>query len=66
MIKAPCKDCADRDIGCHSGCFDYNNYKRNHYHEESARREEQRIQNDYVSFQIERREHARRAHHKPK
>lgn len=23
MLKAPCKDCTDRDVGCHSVCEKY-------------------------------------------
>lgn len=28
MVKAPCKNCADRDLGCHSTCKPYNDYKK--------------------------------------
>lgn len=27
MIEAPCKDCEDRELGCHSHCIAYLRYK---------------------------------------
>lgn len=38
MISAPCKDCAERQIGCHSSCEKYQNFCR----ENEARREAER------------------------
>ena len=64
MIKAPCKDCADRDLGCHSTCKPYKEYKKEHERGTEAMKRERDAVNNYVSFQIERREHARRSHHK--
>lgn len=29
-LKAPCKDCADRHIGCHGECEKYIKYKQEH------------------------------------
>lgn len=26
-MKAPCKDCVDREFGCHTVCIKYNEYK---------------------------------------
>lgn len=66
MIKAPCKDCAYRDLGCHSTCETYKDYKKECERGIAAMKRERDVVNNYVSFQIERREHARRAHHKPK
>ena len=66
MVKAPCKDCADRDLGCHSTCGPYKEYKEMYQRGVEAMKRERDAVNNYVSFQIERREHARRTHHKPK
>ena len=66
MIKAPCKNCADRDLGCHSTCKPYNDYKKEYERGTEAMKRERDAVNNYISFQIERREHARRTHHKPK
>ena len=66
MIKAPCKDCADRDLGCHSTCEPYKDYKKRYERGIEAIKRERAATNNYISFQIERQEHARRAHHKPK
>jgi hypothetical protein len=29
-VNAPCKDCADRNAGCHSTCLAYKDYLENH------------------------------------
>ena len=39
MITAPCKDCADRHVGCHSSCEKYQAFHR----ENEARLEAQRM-----------------------
>lgn len=66
MIKAPCKNCAERDLGCHSTCGPYIQYKEIYQRGVEAMKRERDAVNNYVSFQIERREHARRSHHKSK
>ena len=66
MVKAPCKNCAERDLGCHSTCGPYIQYKEIYQRGVEAMKRERDAVNNYVSFQIERREHARRTHHKPK
>lgn len=66
MVKAPCKNCAKRELGCHSICGPYIQYKEIYQRGTEAMKRERDAVNNYVSFQIERREHARRAHHKPK
>lgn len=33
MTQAPCKNCADRAVGCHGLCKDYNDWVNKHKHE---------------------------------
>ena len=33
MINAPCKNCADRSVGCHGACKDYIEYVAEHKNE---------------------------------
>ena len=28
QVKAPCKDCSERFVGCHTVCFEYAEYKQ--------------------------------------
>lgn len=32
-MKAPCRDCEEREIGCHGKCEEYRRYKIKHYAE---------------------------------
>lgn len=32
-VQSPCKDCPDRQVGCHSSCEKYKDYKTRHYAE---------------------------------
>lgn len=38
MAKAPCKDCPDRVVGCHSICTKYTEYRKQQDAENEARR----------------------------
>lgn len=62
----PCLNCEKRVLYCHSRCEKEADYKAEYKKEQESIRKERQERNDYVSFQIERREHARRTHHKPK
>lgn len=39
MTQAPCKNCADRAIGCHGKCKDYNNWALKHANELKGEKE---------------------------
>ena len=41
--KSPCKDCENRQIGCHGSCAAYNEYRE----KEAAYRKEYRRRNTY-------------------
>ena len=42
MIQAPCKDCSDREIGCHSSCRRYIDFQslNNKEHEEAYKQKQ--------------------------
>ena len=50
MKKAPCKDCPNRQVGCHSTCEKYIEYKK----ESDRIREEKHAQNELKQFDRER------------
>ena len=39
MITVPCKDCTDRNLGCHSTCGQYIRFKQEKEQEAQTRRE---------------------------
>lgn len=41
MIICPCKDCKDRQVGCHSKCLAYLDYKEELEARKKTEREEQ-------------------------
>lgn len=45
MIVAPCKDCKDRVLGCHSTCEKYNAFKKEK--EKLAELKKIQYENDY-------------------
>lgn len=57
QAKAPCKDCSNRAVGCHSVCVKYKEYKQTLETEKERHRafsEPNRIFNEYVSDSIKR------------
>lgn len=40
MLVAPCKDCRDRELGCHSKCIKYMEFKKQQDALNKQRREE--------------------------
>ena len=58
MVIAPCKDCRDRVLGCHSHCEKYMTYKKKHDEEMTAFHKEKEID---ASIHYERDKRIRRA-----
>lgn len=58
-MRAPCKDCADRKVGCHSVCSRYLAWREEH---EAEKRERKRYQdaNSYVITSIQKTRKKRR------
>lgn len=54
MPKAPCKDCPDRQVGCHSTCEKYIEFKKE-ADEQRLKRIEQGNINQYMREASERR-----------
>ena len=42
-MKAPCKDCIKRELGCHSKCADYQEYRKFQDRQNDDRRKELEI-----------------------
>ena len=38
-IKAPCKDCTKRTLGCHDRCLDYGLWKKQMVEDQKAKKE---------------------------
>ena len=51
-VWAPCKDCPDRVIGCHSHCEKYAEYKRVNNEYNKSLREARLREDDYNGFRI--------------
>lgn len=43
MVTAPCKDCKDRFVGCHSSCDKYKEFRINLDEEREKTREEKKM-----------------------
>lgn len=48
--QSPCKNCCDREIGCHSICNKYLEYLDNKDEENKARADFLRNHNEYVNY----------------
>lgn len=56
MVSAPCKNCEDRHVGCHSECDRYKKFKEEHESEKAVIREikdKRNALNDFRSEQIQ-------------
>lgn len=51
--KPPCKDCDDRELGCHSKCITYNSWKEKDMNFKRKIYNERRINNALCGLQIE-------------
>ncbi|MBO5389409.1 MAG: hypothetical protein J6A59_15000 [Lachnospiraceae bacterium] len=62
MAVAPCKDCGDREVGCHSTCKKYIDFKKeNEKQKELINKEKQKVQN-HMGFVIQQIRSTKRAH----
>ena len=60
-MKAPCKDCADRQLGCHADCSKYREYKDwQKEHNDKIKREKE-VVNSFVACREEAKEKMMRA-----
>lgn len=44
-VQAPCLNCSNRQVGCHSSCEKYKDYKTRHYAEKDRMDAEDRLNN---------------------
>lgn len=59
MSGAPCKDCEDRELGCHSHCIAYKKYKDER--EKALNKKLSTTRSDEVYFDLQRTRKKRRA-----
>lgn len=52
-VSSPCKDCVDREIGCHSTCEKYINFQREREAYNKKVREARKKESDILSFKID-------------
>ena len=57
MLKAPCKNCPDRSLGCHDHCEKYKAYKQEHKELNDLKRKAIQSENDWYAL---RRHHQRK------
>lgn len=50
ITQSPCKDCCDREIGCHSTCDKYLKYLDDKDAENKVRKDFLRSHNEHVSY----------------
>ena len=53
MVKAPCKGCQDRYLGCHADCPKYKEFKAESDAVRDARTQRQEAYNDLYSYKEE-------------
>ena len=46
-MKSPCKDCADREIGCHGTCEKYQYFQKHHKEEKAQISEAKLAEQEY-------------------
>ena len=51
-MKAPCKDCAERQIGCHSACDKYREWKVGHDSKREFVSQKWLEANDYYNYKV--------------
>lgn len=49
-MKAPCRDCTERQLGCHSDCEKYINYRKWQDETNAKIRKEKDAVNDWATF----------------
>lgn len=62
MKGAPCKDCLDREVGCHATCQKYQEFNQENTKKKELIRSYKMIHNEHVSFIRQQQERARRSH----
>lgn len=62
MASAPCKGCNDRQVGCHSTCENYQNFKKKDAEEKEALRNEKEKRFASYDFRRKQVEKAMRRH----
>lgn len=62
MAQAPCKNCLDRELGCHSTCEKYIQFQVDNKAETEARRSIMNEHNQHVSFLAEQKRKRMRSH----
>lgn len=60
--KAPCLNCSDREVGCHSTCERYKQFKNEHSAETQVRNDFLKGHNEHVSFMREQKTRRERNH----
>ena len=60
MVTAPCKDCADRKMGCHSICEKYKEFKKISEEEKRIIDKKRREYNDVLGFGVKSSERMRK------
>ena len=52
-VSSPCKDCMDREVGCHSTCEKYIKYQKEKDEYNKKVRDAKSRENDIVSFKVD-------------
>ena len=60
-MKPPCKNCAERQLGCHSDCSKYRAYKDWQKEHNDRIRKEKEVVNSFMAFRAESKEKMMRA-----
>lgn len=61
-VQSPCKDCSDRELGCHSTCKRYIQFQEANQAETKARRDFLKVHNEHIGFLTEQKRKRERAH----
>lgn len=60
--QAPCKECLNREVGCHAVCKDYIQFQSDKLDETNMIRESKKTYNEHMGYITQRKIHRERAH----
>lgn len=62
IVQAPCKDCADRKLGCHSTCEKFKTYEKQRDAEKILIREQRNYGAEHTGYLRDRKIQRERSH----
>lgn len=61
-VQSPCKDCSDRELGCHSTCKKYMKFQEDNQAEAKAKKDFLKEHYEHIGFMAEQKRKREKAH----